>query len=124
MLGLLIRLLNSLLANIVAPGGRGHVIEGVIAVVVRLCIEYLLPFLVVFVEKGPLDLHWSISEFNLSSRRSSMVVSLVLLRSIMLRRVVVLVLMLRETVDGCRRRELLLETPEAIIVASKVVLDL
>ena len=53
-----------------------------------------------------------------------MVVSLVLLRPIRMRRVVVLVVMLRETVDGCRRRELLLETPEAIIVASKVVLDL
>ena len=56
-----------------------------------------------------------------------MVVSVMLLRSVSMRCVVVLVLMLREIVDGRRRGQLLLETSEAIIViivASEAALDL
>ena len=53
-----------------------------------------------------------------------MIVSVMLLRPIGMRCVVVLVVVLRETIDGRCRRELLLETSEAIIVASEVVLDL
>ena len=124
MLGLLIRLLLCLLADIVAPGSRSHVIKGVVAVVIGLRIKYLLSLLVVFIEKSALDLHWSIAELDLSSRRSPMIVSVMLLRPIGMRCVVVLVVVLRETIDGRCRRELLLETSEAIIVASEVVLDL
>lgn len=53
-----------------------------------------------------------------------MVVSVMLLRAVSMRCVVVLVLMLREIVDGRRRGQLLLETSEAIIVASEAALDL
>ena len=102
MLGLLIRLLKGLLADIIAPGGRCHVIKWVVAVVVWLRIEYLLSLLVVFIEKCPLDLHWSIVKLDLPSWGSSMVVSVVLLRPVVMRCVAVLVVMLRETVDGRR----------------------
>ena len=52
-----------------------------------------------------------------------MVVSVMLLRSVSMRCVVVLVMMLREIVNGGCRGQLLLETSEAIIVASKAALD-
>ena len=123
MLGLLIRLFNGLLADIVAPGGSSHVIKGVVTVVIRLRVEYLFPLLVVVKEKSSLDLHWSIAELNLPSGWSSMVVSVMLLRSVSMRCVVVLVMILREIANGGRRGQLLLETSEAIIVSSKAVLD-
>ena len=104
MLGLLIRLLLRLLTDIVAPGSRSHVIKGVVAVVIRLCIKYLLSLLVVFIEKSALNLHWSIAELDLSSRWSPVIVSVMLLRPIGMGCVVVLVVVLRETIDGCRRR--------------------
>ena len=70
------------MADVVAPRGRSHVIKGVIVVLVRLCVEYLLAFKVVFIEEGPLNLHRRIVELNLPSRRSPMVVPVMLLRPI------------------------------------------
>ena len=57
---------------------------------------------IVFIEKCPLDLHWSIVKLDLPSWGSSMVVSVVLLRPVVMRCVAVLVVMLREIVDGRR----------------------